>query len=109
MNPSQALAGYVGAGAFFAVVALLYPKGIGGGDGVMAAGLGAWLGWSHVWIVILMAFGLGALASLPMLLAGRWNRKSLIAFGPYLAVSAFFLWLFPGAFDSLANWFFPTL
>jgi leader peptidase (prepilin peptidase) / N-methyltransferase len=99
------LAGYVCAGAFFMLINL-YPKGIGGGDIVMAAGLGAWLGLGHVLVMILLAFCLGALVSLPMLLTGRLKRKSLIPFGPYLALSSFSIWFFAGSFNSFFLWLF---
>jgi leader peptidase (prepilin peptidase)/N-methyltransferase len=90
------------------MINLLYPKGMGGGDGVMAAGLGAWLGSERVLIMILIAFGLGALVSLPMILTGQLKRKSLIPFGPYLAFSSFVIWFFPHWVDSLEGWFFPN-
>ncbi len=93
------------AGTFFMLINL-YPKGIGGGDVVMAAGLGAWLGLGHVWVMILFAFGLGGLFAIPMLLTGRLKLKSFIAFGPYLALSSFFIWFFPGSFHSFFLWLF---
>ena len=107
VDPFQAVAGYIFAGAFFMLINL-YPKGIGGGDIVMAAGLGAWLGLGHVWVMILFAFCLGALASLPMLLTGRLKRKSLIPFGPYLALSSFSIWFFADSFNLFFNRFFGS-
>ncbi|MGH7739934.1 MAG: prepilin peptidase [bacterium] len=105
-DPFQALTGYVFAGTFFILVRGFYPKGIGGGDVVMAAALGAWLGAERVWVVIFLAFGLGAFCSALMILTGRLKRKSFIPFGPYLALSALVVWFFPEIFNSLKDRFF---
>jgi leader peptidase (prepilin peptidase)/N-methyltransferase len=77
-----------GAGAFFLVLALAYPAGLGMGDVKLAAFLGAWLG-----APVVVALFLGSLFTvLPSLVIlarhGRAGRKMGIPFAPFLAAGA---------------------
>jgi leader peptidase (prepilin peptidase)/N-methyltransferase len=98
VDPFRALTGYVCAGGLFLLFDLIYPKGLGGGDVVMAAGLGVWLGASNVILALLIAFGMGALYSFPLFLFGKVSRKTMIPFGPFLALGALCVWFFPSLF-----------
>ena len=97
-DPFHAAAGYVCAGGLLLLLDFVYPKSLGGGDVVMVAGLGAWLGMPNVLAALLIAFGLGAFFSLPLFLSGRISRKSMIPFGPFLALGAWCVWFFPSSF-----------
>ena len=69
-------------------------EGLGLGDAKLLAAAGAWLGWRDLPLVILLA----ALGALAFALLAR-NRKTEIAFGPWLAMAFLVLWLrhlFPG-------------
>lgn len=78
----------IGAGAFFAVPALLHPAGVGMGDAKLAAFLGAVLG-----APVALAITVAAFAALPValvVLARRGNRGLTVAlpFAPFLGFGA---------------------
>lgn len=68
-------------------------EGLGFGDFKLLALIGAWGGWSVILPTLLLASMLGLLCNLPLLAGKQYQRT--IAFGPYLAVCAWFLLLFP--------------
>ena len=83
-----ALAGYL----FFWSVNSLYKliaghDGMGYGDFKLLAALGAWLGWQHLHIIILMSAVVGALVGIALMIVARRGRKVAIPFGPYLAAA----------------------
>jgi leader peptidase (prepilin peptidase) / N-methyltransferase len=102
----QALLG-VGAGAgFIWLVAAAYKatrgvEGMGFGDVKLAGMIGAFLGPFHVLFTIFLAALLGSLYGAVLLSRGG-TRKSMLAFGTFLAASAA-LSLFVG--DHLAGWY----
>lgn len=77
--------------AFYFVLALINPSGLGLGDvklsGVLGAFLG-WLGWPAVLAGTLAAFVINAVVALVLLAAGRVGAKSGIAFGPAMVIGA---------------------
>ncbi len=58
---------------------------MGGGDGKLAAMLGAWLGWQGLLLSVLLASILGALLGSLGVAIGLLNRRQPIPFGPFLA------------------------
>lgn len=103
----RAILGGLAASAFLWLLALIAPSGMGDGDARLALFLGlflGWRGWRHVYMGLLAGFLLGSIAGIVMIAARRGNRKSQIAFGPYLAVGALLFVLWPGIVDRiLAN------
>lgn len=73
--------------AFFFVVAMIKPGGMGMGDVKMAAMLGFFLGRA-ITVALFLGFFLGAAIGVGLIFAGRKGRKSQIPFGPFLAVGA---------------------
>ncbi|MDQ1901660.1 A24 family peptidase [Paracoccus sp. WLY502] len=69
-------------------------EGLGLGDAKLLAAAGAWLGWQMLPAVVLIA-ALGGLAQ--MAVAGRlWPARAAdrsLAFGPWLALAFFSLWI----------------
>lgn len=61
---------------------------MGGGDGKLAAMLGAWLGWQGLLLSVLLASFLGALGGGLGVAIGRLDRRHPIPFGPFLAFGA---------------------
>ncbi|MGD1951964.1 MAG: prepilin peptidase [Leptolyngbyaceae cyanobacterium] len=61
---------------------------MGGGDGKLAAMLGAWLGWQGLLLSVLLASLLGAVGGGLGLMLGRFDRRQPIPFGPFLAFGA---------------------
>lgn len=81
----------VGCGVLYLALALARPTGLGLGDVKLGALLGlwlGWLGWQAVVVGVLMGFVLGGVVGLLLIAARRANRRSAIAFGPWLLLGA---------------------
>lgn len=79
--------------ALFAFIGQIYfrkqgVEGLGLGDAKLFAAAGAWLGWSDLPLVLLIA-SVGGLAQALLLSA---SRSGNIAFGPWLGFGFFLLW-----------------
>ena len=76
---------------FFLVLSFISKGGIGSGDvrlaPVLAMFLG-WMDWSYVYIGLASGFILGGIWALALIVTGKANRSSRIAFGPLLCVGA---------------------
>ena len=84
--------------AFYFVLRLAYPPGMGFGDVKLAGVLGmylGYLGWPHVFAGTFAAFLLGGLWSLALLAARRGTLKSAIPFGPFMLAGAAAAMLLP--------------
>ncbi|SIN88880.1 leader peptidase (prepilin peptidase) / N-methyltransferase [Parasphingorhabdus marina DSM 22363] len=85
--------------AVFWVVRLLYfrareQEGLGQGDAKLLAGIGAWLGWMALPMVVLLACIIGLAGVFLSRLRGQAvAADTALPFGSYLAVAAFPLWL----------------
>lgn len=97
------LLGGVGLSAFFALQFIL-SKGtwIGGGDIRLGALMGILVGWEKGLLALVIAYIIGALISIILLLTNKVTRKSTIPFGPFL-VGSTILTIFFG--DFLLNWY----
>ena len=79
-----------GAIASVAIMLLIYwasRSGMGFGDVKLAFVLGVWLGLEQSLLCLLLAFILGGVVGVLLLLTGVKTRKDAIPFGPYLCVS----------------------
>ena len=79
----------------------MIPNGLGGGDIKLGAGLVIWLGFLKTFIGLLLAFWLGAFSILPFFYFRKITKKSMIPFGPFLAVSSLLLWFWAGLIGKL--------
>ena len=96
----HALAGMAVAVAFFGVLMLVSPAGIGMGDVKLAGPLGAYLGWLGVTAFaagLVAAWLLAAVTGLGLLVAHRATRKTQIPFGPFLIAAVLAVVLASGA------------
>lgn len=105
LNPERefipALAGVLMGGGFLWLIAYLYlvfrnEEGMGGGDIKLLAWIGAVLGWQAVPFVVLVSSIVGSLIGLGLAFRSKAGLKSVIPFGPYLALAAL-LYLFGGS------------
>ncbi len=92
VSPSDAIigaaAGYLVLWIVFQVFKLVTGKeGMGFGDFKLLAGLGAWLGWTQLPIVILLSSVSGAVIGGAWLLLSSRGRETQIPFGPWLAMA----------------------
>lgn len=63
--------------------------GLGLGDVKLAGALVLWLdGWEQAALFLVLAFGIGGICGLLLLLSGRKRRGDPVAFGPFLALAA---------------------
>jgi leader peptidase (prepilin peptidase) / N-methyltransferase len=60
-------------------------EGMGFGDFKLLAGIGAWLGWKMLPLVILASSFVGAIVGIALIVLARHGRDVPIPFGPYLA------------------------
>jgi leader peptidase (prepilin peptidase) / N-methyltransferase len=77
-------------GGFFFVVAFLVPAGMGGGDVKLAFVLGTFLGYlGGIGLVIVgmfLAFLLGSVIGVGLMISSKGGRKTMVPFGPFLAL-----------------------
>ncbi len=100
------LAGFLFGGAFFGFLVLLTRgRGMGMGDVKLAASLGALFGWPDVLFLTVFAFVSGSVVGLLEMAFRGKGLKSLLPFGPFLALGAALVFFFGhdivGAYFSL--------
>ena len=81
-------------------------KGMGLGDVKFALFMGLFLGWQKTIIAFYVAFIVGAIVGVGLILGKKANRTSLIPFGPFLILGTFVAW-WGGAYilDLIQKWF----
>lgn len=85
--PVRVVAGAALLWLFYFLLRLVYPPGMGFGDVKLAGVLGmylGYLGWGHLFAGTFLAFLLGGLWSVALLVARRGTLKSSIPFGPFM-------------------------
>jgi leader peptidase (prepilin peptidase)/N-methyltransferase len=60
-------------------------EGMGGGDLILLAALGAWLGWKMLPLIVLLSSFVGAVVGLSLIAFKGRDFQAKIPFGPYLA------------------------
>lgn len=84
--------------AFYAVLHVINPAGMGLGDVKLSAPLGAllgWLSWATLLRGALAGFLLAAVIGVALMLAKRAGRKSALPFGPFMLAGAWLAILLP--------------
>ena len=76
-------------GVLFYCLYIAARGGLGGGDVKFAVGLGVWLGWEAAVVAVWIAFLLGGIAALFLLVTRRRGRRDGIPFGPFLALGGY--------------------
>jgi leader peptidase (prepilin peptidase) / N-methyltransferase len=94
--------------AFYFLLMMINPNGMGYGDVKLAGLLGmflGWLGWSQLVVGAAAGFLLGGVLSVLLLAFRRVGRKSMIPFGPFMLAGA---WLAVFAADPVTSWYLNT-
>ncbi|MEO8094350.1 MAG: prepilin peptidase [Pseudolysinimonas sp.] len=97
---AAAAIGGAGLFAFYLILALAKPGGMGFGDVKLAAVLGLYLGflgWGNLLVGAFAAFVFGGVFGLALIVARRAGRKSQIPFGPWMIAGAW-VGVFAGGF-----------
>lgn len=107
---SSLIGAVIGAGVLLAVrQAWLWARGVdalGLGDVKMLAMIGAFLGWPHVWVVLLFSSLVGAIVGVGLAMAGRGTMQSKLPFGVFLSLAALASSLWGQRF---IDWYLGTL
>jgi leader peptidase (prepilin peptidase)/N-methyltransferase len=85
----RALLGMAALAAFYGVVWLIYPAGMGLGDVKLAGVVGlylAWLGWGQLLVGAFAAFAVGAVVSIAIVGFKGGGRKTRVPFGPFMLI-----------------------
>jgi len=83
-----AMAGYLVLwGLYWAFKLLTGKEGMGYGDFKLLAGLGAWVGWQHLPVVLLLSSVAGSVLAIALMQLGVVRRDQGIPFGPWLALA----------------------
>ena len=73
---------------FWLIVFFSRSKAMGWGDVKLAFALGLIFGWPDILAILTLAFFAGALVGIILIIRGRKNLKSLVPFGPFLAIGS---------------------
>jgi len=87
----RAVIGCVALGLLYLALAVARPGGMGFGDVKLAGVLGlflGWLGWGPLAVGAFLAFFLGGLFGLAIMIVRRGGRKTAIPFGPWMLAGA---------------------
>lgn len=85
-------------GAPLFLLYLVYPRGMGGGDGKLLALIGAFLGWQGALFSLFLGSLYGSIVGLLLLASCKLKRGEPIPFGPFLVLGAL-SWVF------FSSWF----
>ncbi|WP_100752511.1 prepilin peptidase [Vibrio salilacus] len=99
-----AMAGYLSLWSVYWLFKLLTGKeGMGYGDFKLLAALGAWLGWQHLPLIILLSSLVGLIFGLIQLRLKQQGIDKAFPFGPYLAIAG---WISMMWGESIMAWYF---
>ena len=90
---SQLIGFAVGGGLLF-IIAMVSGGGMGGGDIKFAAVLGLWLGWQMNLLLLLLAFLMGGIVGIILIMTRIKSRKDYVPFGPFIAIAAGIVYLY---------------
>lgn len=83
-----------GALFYLALIFITRGRGMGMGDLKLSTALGVVFGWPDIVLITFLSFIVGSLFSLPSLVFGKRGLKSLLPFGPFIALSTLVVFFF---------------
>ena len=100
---SGVFAGLVSFLPLFLMAALSREKWMGMGDGFLAFFLGLVVGWPHMILALILAFGMGAFVGVFLIAFGKKGMQSQIPLGPFLILGALSTLLLSEWFPSVSR------
>ncbi|MFH1841327.1 MAG: prepilin peptidase [Candidatus Nealsonbacteria bacterium] len=94
------------AGFFLAIVLISKGRWMGIGDIKLAFLMGIFLGWPNIAIALFLAFFIGAIIGVGLILKKKKSLKSELPFGPFLVLGTFIA-LFWG--EKIINWYLSVI
>ena len=91
---------------FLAIIIFSRGKWMGLGDFKLAFFMGLFLGWPKILVALFLAFLIGAIIGLGLVLSGKKRLQSEVPFGPFL-ITGTFISLFWG--QNIINWYLNFL
>ncbi|MDH3747861.1 MAG: A24 family peptidase [Gammaproteobacteria bacterium] len=99
-----AIAGYLTLWSFYWAFKLITGKeGMGYGDFKLLAALGAWLGYSYLFTIVIMSAVVGAIIGLALIVFRGRDHKVPMPFGPFLAAAGWVTMLYGDQIKELLN------
>ena len=98
-----------GAAAGFGIMYVIYALsrgGMGFGDVKLAGVMGLYLGFGYLWLALFIGFVAGAVTGVLLILAKKKNRKSILPFGPFLALGTYVTMVYG---VNIINWYFAFI
>ena len=93
----------IGAAAFFAAIVLVSRgKWMGIGDIKLAFLMGLILGWPNIFVALSLAFLIGAIIGVGLIISGRKKMKSEVPLGPFLIIGTFLTMFF---WNEIMSWY----
>lgn len=107
----QGLGWVVGGGVlvslfFYLLTVATKGRGMGLGDVKLGMLIGLVVGWPEVWAAVFLAFSVGALVSVVLLVTGRKRFGETVPFGPFLVAGTLVSWFWGG---EILGWYLGLL
>ncbi|MBT6068807.1 prepilin peptidase [Candidatus Peregrinibacteria bacterium] len=104
---TEVLIGFAIPVVFFALQILISGgRWIGGGDLRIGALMGVLLGWKLVIVALFSGYLAGAIISLILLTSSKFNRKSMIPFGPFLVIGTYIAFFYG---ERIIEWYLALI
>ncbi len=91
---------------FYTIIIVTKGKGMGGGDVKLAFLMGLLLGWPVILLSLFLAFILGSIIGIFLILINKKKMSSMIPFGPFLIIGTF-VGLFFG--EEIIGWYLDMI
>ena len=95
-------AAFIVSAFFMAIILISRSKWLGLGDVKLAFFMGLFLGFPNILFALFLAFSIGAIIGIGLIISGKKTLKSEVPFGPFL-VTGTFLAMFWG--ERIINWY----
>ena len=97
------LAAFLAAGFFLLIVFISKGQWMGVGDIKLAFLMGLFLGWPNILVALFLAFFIGAVVGIGLIILKKKGLKSEVPFGPFLTIGTFLALFFGG---EMLAWYF---